>query len=102
MLFLVALYLSKCAMLAFLSRITKTRHQIIFYHTCNAVVAVLGLASVLIATVNCPTVSGYYWAFSANQASCSNQVGGDRYISALHGMLTPDRHRVEGGKPSPP
>lgn len=72
--YIAALYLSKCAMLSFLSRITKTPYQIRLYLTCNAIVAALGVISALVPTVGCPTESGYYWAFYANRSSCPSQV----------------------------
>lgn len=83
MTFKVALYLSKCAMLSFLSRITKTPSQIRLYNTCNAVIAVLGAVSVLIATLGCTTTSGYYWAFHANRASCPSQSARWQAITGL-------------------
>jgi len=71
--FTAALYLSKCAMLTFLSRVTKTPQQLRLYRSSNVVVAVLGIVSVIIAVVDCPT-RDFYWAFYANQAFCPNQV----------------------------
>lgn len=75
-LFLLALYLSKCAMVAFLSRITKTPSQIRLYHICNGFVGFVGLASIIIATASChvASASGYYWAFSENASTCPSQV----------------------------
>jgi len=72
--FIVAMYLSKCAMLVFLARITKTSFQVRLYSICNIVVAAIGMMSVLIVTVGCPTTSTYYWAFHANRDSCPSQV----------------------------
>ncbi|CAK4031654.1 Hypothetical predicted protein [Lecanosticta acicola] len=72
-LFFAALYLSKCAMLAFLRRITKTRSQVLLYHICTGAVGALGLLSMIIATAGCPTESGYYWAFHWNASSCPSQ-----------------------------
>ena len=72
--FFVALYLSKCAMLAFLSRITKTPTQIFFYHTLNGIAALLGVISIVVVLAGCPPSSGYYWAFSRNAATCPSQV----------------------------
>ncbi|KAK6394989.1 hypothetical protein LTR65_001178 [Meristemomyces frigidus] len=61
-------------MLSFLSRITKTPYQIKLYFICNCFVATIGVVSALIATVGCPTESGYYWAFYANRSSCPSQT----------------------------
>ncbi|WPG98161.1 Hypothetical protein R9X50_00094700 [Acrodontium crateriforme] len=71
--FIIALYLSKCAMLSFLARITMAKSQIRVYHIGNGIVGVAGIISVLIAVVGCPTESGYYWAFHANRNSCPSQ-----------------------------
>ncbi|KAK5127064.1 hypothetical protein LTR85_008423 [Meristemomyces frigidus] len=81
--FIVALYISKCAMLSFLSRITKTPYQIKLYFICNCFVATMGVISALIATVGCPAESGYYWAFHANKQSCSNQTARWQAITGL-------------------
>ncbi|EMC93284.1 hypothetical protein BAUCODRAFT_150636 [Baudoinia panamericana UAMH 10762] len=71
--FMMALYVSKCAMLFFLSRITKTPQQIRLFFICNIFTAVIGVISVLTAVAGCPTASGYYWAFHANRHSCPSQ-----------------------------
>ncbi|KAK5131889.1 hypothetical protein LTR08_000477 [Meristemomyces frigidus] len=81
--FIVALYVSKCAMLSFLTRITKMPVQIKLYHICNAVVAIIGVITALIATVGCPAPSGYYWAFHANAPSCPSQSARWQAITAL-------------------
>lgn len=83
MLFLVALYLSKCAMLAFLSRITKTPAQIMLYHICNGVVGLLGVISIITVLADCPTGSGYYWAFNLNAATCPSEVSLFRVLIAM-------------------
>ena len=80
-LFFIALYLSKCAMLAFLSRITKTPSQIVLYHTLNGIVAFIGVLSIVVVLAGCPSGSGYYWAFSWNAATCPSQVRSIRYKS---------------------
>ncbi|USW48102.1 hypothetical protein Slin15195_G014210 [Septoria linicola] len=72
-LFFIALYLSKCAMISFLIRITKAPTQIKLYHVCNGVVAVIGLVSIIVVIAGCPSTSGYYWAFHLNADSCSSQ-----------------------------
>ncbi|CZT22712.1 uncharacterized protein RCC_08417 [Ramularia collo-cygni] len=74
-LFFIPLYLSKCAMLSFLGRITKTPSQILLYRTCNIVVAIFGVVSIVLVTAGCPTKpqSGWYWAFSNNASSCPSQ-----------------------------
>lgn len=59
-LFFVALYTSKCAMLSFLTRITKTHSQILLYQSCNVIVGVMGFVSLLVVTVGCRTSSGTY------------------------------------------
>ncbi|KAI7505084.1 hypothetical protein KC367_g803 [Hortaea werneckii] len=81
--FIAGLYISKCAMLTFLSRITKTPSQIRLYLICNAIVASLGVVSALIGTVGCPTASGYYWAFHDNRISCPSQNARWQAITAL-------------------
>lgn len=58
MLFFIALYTSKCAMLSFLTRITKTPSQILLYHSCNVIVGVMGFVSVVTVTVGCRTSPG--------------------------------------------
>lgn len=73
-LFFVALFLSKCAMISFLTRITKTPIQIRLYHACNFIVAVLGVVAIVAVTAGCPSSSGYYWAFNKNAATCPSQV----------------------------
>ncbi|KAI7110142.1 hypothetical protein KC352_g36349 [Hortaea werneckii] len=83
--FIAGLYISKCAMLTFLTRITKTPSQIRLYLICNAIVASLGVVSALVGTVGCPTASGYYWAFYDNRVSCSSQVG---LCGFAHGLLS--------------
>lgn len=74
---MIALYLSKCAMLVFLARITKTSSQIRLYHICNLAVITICCISVLIATVGCSPDVGYYWAFHTNR-EWSKQVGEDQ------------------------
>jgi hypothetical protein len=72
--FIVALYISKIGVLAFLSRITKNRTQVLGYYAYCALVATFGVMSVLIVTVGCSSPSGYYWAFYENSARCDSQV----------------------------
>ncbi|KAI6974443.1 hypothetical protein KC318_g12121 [Hortaea werneckii] len=81
--FIAGLYISKCAMLTFLTRITKTPSQIRLYLICNAIVASLGVVSALIGTVGCPTASGYYWAFYDNHLSCPSQNARWQAITGL-------------------
>ncbi|KAK3724870.1 hypothetical protein LTR37_000918 [Vermiconidia calcicola] len=82
--FVVALYLSKCAMISFLGRITKTHSQVLLYKTCNVIVAVIGIVSLLAVTVDCPTGSGYYWAFRENKMlSCPSQSTRWQALTAL-------------------
>jgi hypothetical protein len=73
--YIISLYLSKCAMISFLGRITKTHNQISLYHICNALTAMIGVASLLTVTTDCPSGSGYYWAFHSNRfLACPSQV----------------------------
>ncbi|SMQ46407.1 unnamed protein product [Zymoseptoria tritici ST99CH_3D7] len=71
-LFFLALYLSKCAMLSFLVRITKTPSQILTYRICAGVVGLFGILSIVISTAGCPArpASSYYWAFRENAGRC--------------------------------
>ncbi|KAF2724449.1 hypothetical protein K431DRAFT_318224 [Polychaeton citri CBS 116435] len=71
--FAFTLYLSKCAVLTFLARITKQRRRVQLYHICNGIVAVIGLASIFMLTVDCPSDSDFYWAFYKNRGSCPSQ-----------------------------
>lgn len=73
-LFTVSLYLTKCATLTFVSRITKAKSQIVLYHSVNGLVATIGLVSVLIVSVACPPET-YYWNFHDNRVvlSCPSQ-----------------------------
>ena len=76
--FTIALYLSKCAMVAFLGRITKTHSRILFYQGVNGALAAIGFISILVVTVDCTPGSGYYWAIYDNRfAGCPTQVGRD-------------------------
>ncbi|EME50003.1 hypothetical protein DOTSEDRAFT_50149 [Dothistroma septosporum NZE10] len=81
--FFIALYLSKCAMLAFLSRITKTHAQILLYHTLNSIVALLGVLSIVVVLAGCAAGSGYYWAFSQNATTCPSQGARWQAVVAL-------------------
>lgn len=76
MLFFLALYLSKCAMLSFLVRITKTPSQILTYRICAGVVGLFGILSIVISTAGCPArpASSYYWAFRENAGRCPSLV----------------------------
>lgn len=73
--FTIALYLTKCATLAFLSRITKARLQILLYHIANGLVATIGIVSILIVSVACPS-EAFYYNFHDNQRilPCPSQV----------------------------
>jgi len=64
--------------LVFLSRITKNRSQLLTYYACCALVAVFGIMSILVVTVQRPSRSGYYWAFYSNRATCPSQVSGTK------------------------
>ena len=81
-LFTTALYLTKCATLTFLGRITKARTQIMFYYIVNGLVAAVGLVSVLVVSVACPSES-YYWNFHDNRVNldCPSQVCTERDTS---------------------
>ncbi|KAK0933468.1 hypothetical protein LTR29_014928 [Friedmanniomyces endolithicus] len=81
--FLFALYLSKCAMIFFLSRITKTPRQLRLFLACNVLTAVIGVASILLVTLGCPTESGYYWAMYENSRSCPSQSARWQAITGL-------------------
>ena len=76
--YIISLYLSKCSMISFLGRITKTKTpdtRMPLYHICNAMTAVIGVASLLTVTIDCASVSGYYWAFHSNRfLTCPSQV----------------------------
>lgn len=72
--YVVSLYLSKCAMISFLGRITKTHSRFSLYHACNAMTAMIGVASLLTVTIDCPSDSDYYWAFHSNTLTCPSQV----------------------------
>lgn len=72
--FILALYISKIGVLAFLSRITKNRSQLLAYYVCYVLVGVFGVMSILIVTVDCRSESGYYWSFSADRFSCPSKV----------------------------
>ena len=78
--FTIALYISKIGVLAFLSRITKNKTQLLIYHACHLLVAVFGFISILVVTVDCPSPSSYYWAFFANRTACDSQVTNEQRI----------------------
>lgn len=82
--FVISLYMSKCAVLIFLARLTKLKQQRILYWSCTAFIAVVGVVSLLIVTVECPLKSGYYWAFHLNQRSCESQVSASAPTRDLH------------------
>lgn len=73
--FNISLYLTKCAALTFLSRLTKAREQILLYHVANALVAATGIVSILIVSIGCPS-EDFYWNFHDNQHTllCPSQV----------------------------
>ncbi|KAH9814262.1 hypothetical protein Tdes44962_MAKER05699 [Teratosphaeria destructans] len=81
--FILALYLSKCAMLCFLCRITKTPSQLKLFHICIAVIGTLGFISLFVASVGCRFDSGYYWAFYLNRTSCSSQGARWQVVTAF-------------------
>jgi len=72
--FILALYTSKIGVLVFLSRITKNKSQLLSYYACCGLVTVFGVMSILVATVQCTTASGYYWAFYANRETCPSEA----------------------------
>jgi hypothetical protein len=72
----LALYVSKIGVLAFLSRVqakTRNRNQRLLYYACCVLMTAFGIVSILVVTVDCSSVSGYYWAFYDNKASCPSQ-----------------------------
>lgn len=79
--FIIALYISKIGVLAFLSRITKDRAQLRIYYACYWLVVAFGVISLLVVTVGCSWPSGYYWAFFANSIACDSQVSNGLYIT---------------------
>ncbi|KAK0948269.1 hypothetical protein LTR29_000386 [Friedmanniomyces endolithicus] len=81
--FVFALYLSKCAMIFFLSRITKTPRQLRLFLACNVLTAVIGVGSILMVTLGCSTESGYYWAMYENSRSCPTQSARWQAITGL-------------------
>lgn len=70
----IALYLSKCAVVTFLTRLTKQRSHIIMYNICQGIIAAAGIASVLLVTVSWPDYHNSYWWFSSASGACSPQV----------------------------
>ena len=72
--FVIALYTSKAAVIAFLGRISQQKQHVLLYWICLGFVTAAGLVSVFIVTVAWPLKSGYYWAFFLNQESCDTQV----------------------------
>ena len=72
--FAISLYLSKCAVICFLRRLTKVPSQVRLYWIAIAIISAIGLASVLLVTVEWPLDSGFYWAFYKNGTSCTTQV----------------------------
>jgi hypothetical protein len=83
--FLVSLYSTKCAVLAFLGRVTSSSGWARTYHILNGFVGLIGIASVLLAVVSCSASSGFYWNIYKNVNSCPAQVSivppGDRTIA---------------------
>jgi hypothetical protein len=98
--FIIALYISKIGVLAFLSRITKNRTQLLGYYACCALVAMFGIMSILIVTVGCSSPSGYYWAFYENSARCDSQVRITTSLLSIHVYIktNTDRHSLSAGK----
>jgi hypothetical protein len=72
--FLVSLYSTKCAMMAFLGRVTSSSDWARAYHILNGFVGLLGLGSVLLAVISCSASSGFYWNIYRNLDSCPAQV----------------------------
>jgi len=58
--FIIALYISKIGVLAFLSRITKKKTELNTYNACYLLVAAFGVVSIFVVTVDCSSPSGYY------------------------------------------
>jgi hypothetical protein len=96
--FIIALYISKIGVLAFLGRITKNRTQILGYYACCALVAIFGVMSILIVTVGCSSPSGYYWAFYENSARCDSQVRRITSLRYLYIKTDIDCHSLSAGK----
>jgi hypothetical protein len=98
--FIIALYISKIGVLAFLSRITKNRTQLLDYYACCALVATFGVMSILIVTVGCSSPSGYYWAFYENSARCDSQVSNITSLLSVYIETNTDCHSLSDGKSS--
>ncbi|KAF1826103.1 uncharacterized protein K489DRAFT_350412 [Dissoconium aciculare CBS 342.82] len=71
--FLVSLYTTKCATIAFLSRVTSSTEWTLLYHVFSGIIGFVGLSSVLLATVGCTASSGFYWNVYGNLHSCPAQ-----------------------------
>ena len=93
--FIIALYISKIGILAFLSRITKNRARVLGYYACCALVATFGVMSVLIVTVGCSSPSGYYWAFYENSPRCDSQVSRKRSSHSNIQTARTDSHSLQ-------
>jgi hypothetical protein len=100
--FIIAVYISKIGVLAFLSRITKNRTQLLGYYACCALVATFGIMSVLTVTVGCSSPSGYYWAFYENSARCDPQVRIITSLLSIYIKTNIDGHSLFAGKCSRP
>lgn len=98
-LFIVALYLTKCATLTFLGRITKAQKQIMFYYIMNGLIATAGLVSVLVVSLACPA-EPYYWNFHDNKVNldCPSQVRTEHDADCLR--LADFVARASGGRRS--
>ena len=81
--FVVGLYLSKCAMISFLGRVTKTHAQNHIYLYCNVLVTAVGIISVLVVAVGGSMDSGYYWAFHYNTPTGLTQASRWQALTAL-------------------
>lgn len=68
--FVLALYTSKAAVIAFLARISQQKQHVLLYWTCLGLVVASGLASVFLVTLGWPLKTGYYFAFYENEKSC--------------------------------
>jgi len=97
--FTVTLYLSKCAVVVFLLRLTKAVEQIRLYRVCLAILALSGVTSVLLVTIAWPSNNGFYWVGFNGHALCQTQV------RSTNNMASPplaDIHfRSSGGTSSP-
>lgn len=72
-LFLCTLYASKASAIALISRFAaRLRHKLTIFGLL-ALLAVLGLASILSVTLSCGLTGPYYWHIARDASLCSNQ-----------------------------